>query len=82
MNWILVALTVIVAVLVPAALLVTFLTTKDTYTYAEHYGEHGFSQEVQRPASAESVPSASLEPQPQAHGTQQDPPVTEWPREL
>ncbi len=76
MNWIILMVVLVVIVLVPAALIATFAGTKDTHQYHRHYGEHGFSQEVQS-----DEPQATNRDQ-QERQLNAEPPVTEWPPEL
>lgn len=78
MNWTIFAVITVVAIFVPMALIATFASTKDTYQYARHYGERGFSPEI----DGQAVNSGSVELQSRSANDQFEPPIVEWPIEL
>lgn len=47
MNWSVMIVVGVIGVLVPVALVATFFSTRDSHKYACHYGQNGYSQEVQ-----------------------------------
>lgn len=79
MNLTIFAVVAAVVILVPTALFATFATTKDTYQYARHYGQNGYTQEIQ---SDMEFPRDEVRPEDAAHGAAQEPPVVDWPTEL
>ncbi|MEM7474826.1 MAG: hypothetical protein AAF483_07525 [Planctomycetota bacterium] len=80
MNWTVMIVVTLIALLIPAALFVTFVVTKDTHQYAQHYGANGFSQEVQNAelTTNELETSDVFEAEP----SNVDPPLSEGPRDL
>lgn len=59
MNWIIFSVLAAILLMVPTALFATFACAKDTHQYECHYGESGYSQEVQVLAQPEDSTSKS-----------------------
>lgn len=75
MNWIVLTVVAMVALLVPTALYATFSTTKDSYSYEHHYTRNGFSQELPCDLDEIGLSEGEMEGQPYQ-------PVADWPTEL
>ena len=96
MNLTVIAILATVLILVFGALYATFSGTRDTYSYAEHYGKNGFSQEIQTPCGESEVPADDRDASAHvgecadevtkhsdtARSAGYDPPVIEWPTDL
>lgn len=78
MNMMILIVVAAVTVLVPTALVATFVTTKDTYQYARHYGTNGYSQEVQQKDVNDPSDVVAETGDAAAHFE----PVSDWPQEL
>ena len=82
MNWMIIMVIAAIAILVPAALLATFGSTRDTYQYERHYGENGFSQEVQRPDTPGNTRHQLKDFVDASGDLSEEPPVADWPSEM